>query len=290
MTTNLFQARTVGELYRLIKNTLSESPLDNFPVEETRMIIEHVLGIHTPQLFAHPETPVSADDVGRVENLLDAYLGGTPLPYLFGEWGFYGMTFAVTPDVLIPREETERLVDGALQWLKAHPDVGEFVDVGTGSGCIGCAVLANAANPSLRAVLVDASAGALSVARANLNRYQLESRAALVQGNLGDPLPPGQRLILANLPYIPSARIATLTIAAAEPRFALDGGPDGFELIRKLLVGIRGKVASPFLILCEIDDTHAEIACDFSRPLFPSARIAIETDYAGKTRYLRIEG
>ena len=76
MTTNLFQARTVGELYRLIKNTLSESPLDNFPVEETRMIIEHVLGIHTPLLFAHPETPVSADDVGRVENLLDAYLGG----------------------------------------------------------------------------------------------------------------------------------------------------------------------------------------------------------------------
>ena len=99
-------------------------------------------------------------------------------------------------------------------------------------------------------------------ARANLNRYQLESRAALVQGNLGDPLPPGQRLILANLPYIPSARIATLAIAAAEPRFALDGGPDGFELIRKLLVGIRGKVANPFLILCEIDDTHAEIACD----------------------------
>lgn len=290
MTANSFQARTVGELYRRIKNTLSDSPIDNFPVEETRMIIEHVLGIHTPQLFAHPETPVSPGDVGRVENLLDAYLGGTPLPYLFGEWGFYGMTFAVTPDVLIPREETERLVDGALQWLNAHPDVQTFVDVGTGSGCIGCAVLANAPAPSLSAVLIDASAGALSVARMNLSRCRLESRAALVQGNLGDPLSPGQRLILANLPYIPSARIETLAVAAAEPRFALDGGPDGFDRIRELLAGIRGKVVSPFLILCEIDDAHAEIAADFSRPLFPSARIAIETDYAGKNRFLRIEG
>ena len=111
--------------------------------------------------------------------------------------------------------------------------------------------------------------------------------------NEPEPLPPripGQRLILANLPYIPSARIETLAVAAAEPRFALDGGPDGFDRIRELLAGIRGKVVSPFLILCEIDDAHAEIAANFSRPLFPSARIAIETDYAGENRFLRIEG
>lgn len=262
---------------------------DNAAVEAV-WILEHVLKIHAPKIYAEPNQSVSAQDAARVRALTDAYIAGTPLPYLFGEWYFYGMPFNVTPSVLIPRPETERLVDVALSWLAKNPSVGVFADIGTGSGCITCALLKNCKRGGLRAVMTDVSDDALAVARSNLDRHALTDRAETIRGHLSRPLPAGQHLILANLPYIPSARCETLDVAAHEPRLALDGGPDGFGLIRETLADLRLKVADPFLILCEIDDSHREIAASFSRSVYPADRITIENDDSGRTRYLRIEG
>ncbi len=262
---------------------------DNAAVEAV-WILEHVLKIHAPKIYAEPNQSVSAQDAARVRALTDAYIAGTPLPYLFGEWYFYGMPFNVTPSVLIPRPETERLVDVALSWLAKNPSVGVFADIGTGSGCITCALLKNCKRGGLRAVMTDVSDDALAVARSNLDRHALTDRAETIRGYLSRPLPAGQHLILANLPYIPSARCETLDVAAHEPRLALDGGPDGFGLIRETLADLRLKVADPFLILCEIDDSHREIAASFSRSVYPADRITIGNDDSGRTRYLRIEG
>lgn len=280
-------SQLLRETARKIDEELSP---DNAAVEAV-WILEHVLKIHAPKIYAEPNRSVSAQDAARVRTLTDAYIAGTPLPYLFGEWYFYGMPFNVSPSVLIPRPETERLVDVALSWLAKNPTVGGvFADIGTGSGCIACALLKNCKHDGLRAVMTDISDDALAVARSNLNRYALTERAETIRGHLSRPLPAGQHLILANLPYIPSARCETLDVAAHEPRLALDGGADGFSFIRETLVDLRLKVADPFLILCEIDDSHREIAASSSHSVYPDARITIGNDDAGRTRYLRIEG
>lgn len=280
-------SQLLRETARKIDEELSP---DNAAVEAV-WILEHVLKIHAPKIYAEPNRSVSAQDAARVRTLTDAYIAGTPLPYLFGEWYFYGMPFNVSPSVLIPRPETERLVDVALSWLAKNPTVGGvFADIGTGSGCIACALLKNCKHDGLRAVMTDISDDALAVARSNLNRHALTERAETIRGHLSRPLPAGQHLILANLPYIPSARCETLDVAAHEPRLALDGGADGFSFIRETLVDLRLKVADPFLILCEIDDSHREIAASSSHSVYPDARITIGNDDAGRTRYLRIEG
>lgn len=280
-------SQLLRETARKIDEELSP---DNAAVEAV-WILEHVLKIHAPKIYAEPNRSVSAQDAARVRTLTDAYIAGTPLPYLFGEWYFYGMPFNVSPSVLIPRPETERLVDVALSWLAKNPTVGGvFADIGTGSGCIACALLKNCKHDGLRAVMTDISDDALAVARSNLNRHALTERAETIRGHLSRPLPAGQHLILANLPYIPSARCETLDVAAHEPRLALDGGADGFSFIRETLVDLRLKVTDPFLILCEIDDSHREIAASSSHSVYPDARITIGNDDAGRTRYLRIEG
>lgn len=281
---------TLNELLRETARKIdAELAPDNATVEAV-WILEHVLKIHAPKIYAEPNQIVSVQDAAKVRALVDAYAGGMPLPYLFGEWYFYGLSFNVSPSVLIPRPETERLVETALDWIENHPSVTAFADIGTGSGCIACALLKNSPRDRLRAILIDVSEDALAVAKTNLIRHGLTERTEIMRAHLSRSLPPSQQLILANLPYIPSRRCESLPVAAHEPRIALDGGPDGFDLIRELLADLQQKVVNPFLILCEIDDSHREIADAYSRSLYPGAQIRIENDDAGRTRYLMIEG
>lgn len=291
MTPTESDGTTLGNLYRTVRDRLAKAEIAvDYPAVEARWILEQVLQIHVPALNADNAAPVTDEDAARVNALVDDYLTGTPLPYLFGEWDFFGLTLNVTPAVLIPRPESERLVEIAADFLSRNPDVREFADVGTGSGCIAVALLMHASGSKVNANLIDRSSAALAVAKLNLERYHVADRAVLIQGHLTESLPDQLRLVIANLPYIPSARIAALDVSAYEPIEALDGGEDGFVLIGEMLRDLESKMMSPFLIVCEIDDSHRDIALERASRSFPQADVRIENDFAEKTRYLIIAG
>lgn len=291
MTKIKSEGTTLGELYRAVRDELMRAEIGvDFPAVEARWIVEHILEIHVPALSADNPTSVTDEDAARVVALVGDYVAGTPLPYLFGEWDFFGLTLTVTPAVLIPRPETEKLVELAADFLARNSDVRAFADVGTGSGCIAVALLMHAPRSDVSAILIDRSPEALAVAKTNLARYHAAERAELIQGHLTEPLSAPLRLVIANLPYIPSARIPTLDVSANEPLGALDGGADGFDLIGEMLRDLRTKMAEPFLILCEIDDSHDQIALERGQSAFPRADVRVELDFAGRTRYLIIAG
>lgn len=290
MTLTKSDGTALGNLYRAVRDRLAAEISIDCPSVEARWILEHVLHIHVPALNVDHVMPVADVDAARVNALVDAYLAGTPLPYLFGEWDFFGLTLTVTPAVLIPRPESEKLVELAAEFLERNPDVREFADVGTGSGCIAVSLLMHKSGSKVNANLIDRSAAALSVAKLNLERYHVADRTALIQGHLTEPLSDQLHLVIANLPYIPSARIAMLDVSANEPVEALDGGEDGFMLIDEMLRDLEQKIVHPFLILCEIDDSHREIALERASRSFPYADVRVENDFADKTRYLIISG
>ena len=156
---------------------------------------------------------------------------GQPLPYVLGAWEFYGLTFELTPDVLIPRPETELLVEQALEWLADRPAPLLAADVGTGSGCIAISLAVHA--PQLRLLASDLSWPALQVARSNLARHRVEGQISLLQCDLLPPLSLPFDLLVANLPYIPSPVLPGLKLSLSEPPLALDGGLDGLDFIRR---------------------------------------------------------
>ncbi|MCI0520432.1 MAG: peptide chain release factor N(5)-glutamine methyltransferase, partial [Chloroflexi bacterium] len=195
----------------------------------------HVTGRPRVWLHAHDALELSAAQSAALESAVQRLEGGEPLPYVLGHWEFYGMDFAVSPAVLIPRPETEILVEAALDWLRAHPQARCAADVGTGTGCIGISLAKHI--PDLQLTAIDVSPLALRTARANAYTHGITRRAAFVQADLLAPFAPLRPfdLICANLPYIASEFLSVLRVAHAEPRLALDGGRDGLALIRRLL-------------------------------------------------------
>src|SRR3990172_7706221 len=171
---------------------------------DAQVLLAHILGTQRSWLLAHPEAELSTEQAETWDRALGRLEGGEALPYILGEWEFYGLKIQVTPDVLLPRPETELLVDTALSWLSANPQRSRAVDLGTGSGCIAVALAMHC--PDLELWAIDISAAALAVATRNLERYGLETRITLLQSDLFDGLEAPFDLICANLPYIPSGR------------------------------------------------------------------------------------
>ncbi len=219
-----------------------------------------------------------------------------PKQYINGWVEFYKLKFKVTPDVLIPRPETELLVDAILNILresKANREV-TILDLGTGAGNIAISLAKNLSH--LRGVTIlatDISEKALKVAKQNAKLHGVENKITFLQGNLldiarGDSEDPD--IIVTNLPYIPSARIPYLdsSVKDFEPHVALDGGEDGFELYRKLFKQINEKNWKPKLIIGEIDYTHGELAINEAYKYFPWAETEIKKDLAHMQRILTI--
>lgn len=260
---------------------------------DAALLLAHVLDLPRAALLAHPETPLSAGQRARFAALVTRRAAGEPVAYLTGRHAFYDRDFLVTPDVLIPRPETEHLIEAALNWARERADRGaglRVVDVGTGSGAIAVTLAAHLPDASLHAI--DCSPAALEVARRNADRAGVAGRIAFHQGDLLRPLlEAGERmdLIAANLPYIPSADLDTLDVARYEPRLALDGGPDGLDAIRRLLEQATDALAASGLALLEIGAGQGARAAALAENAFPGAAIAVLADYAGHDRLLRVE-
>ena len=203
------------------------------PRLEAQLLLAQALGVTRTAVVAGIYREASEEQFAEFERLVQARERRVPLAYLRGTQEFYGLTFRVGPEVLIPRPETEMLVEFALE--KLGETVGSLADVGTGSGCIVTSALAH--NAAVRGVGFDLSAAALAVARGNAAQNGVAERVRWVQGDL--LLGAGAErfaVVVSNPPYIPSAEIEALApeVRDAEPRLALDGGADGLECYRRL--------------------------------------------------------
>jgi release factor glutamine methyltransferase len=262
------------------------------PALDASVLLAYILDKPRTWVRAHPELTLSAEQKRQLDGLLERLERGEPLPYVIGHWEFFGLEFDLTPDVLIPRPETELLVERALAWLNESPVRRTVADVGTGSGIIAISIAVNV--PDAKIMATDLSAEALKVATMNAKKFDVEDRIEFFQCDLL-PVKPAfftteqhLDLICANLPYIPTEALHSLPIYGREPTLALDGGEDGLELIRRLL-DIGPKWLAPNgLILLEIESTHSITALNLACDLFSEAAIQLHQDLAGQNRLLEI--
>jgi release factor glutamine methyltransferase len=279
-------ASTVGDA--LATARASSSPDGPLTPATAHALLAYVTGKGRAWLLAHREAPLTADQAARYAALIERATAGEPLAHLIGEREFYGLPFAVTPDVLVPRPETEGLVDAVLHWADAWGMASpRLVDVGTGSGAI--AVTLALKLPRACVTAVDVSWPALEIAQANARRHSVDARVGLALGDLLAPVGPGQDAIAANLPYVNAAELAALEVGRWEPRVALDGGADGLALVRRLLGQAPARLAPGGLLALEIGHDQGETVKALCWQTFPLAKIALHKDLAGLSRIVTVE-
>jgi release factor glutamine methyltransferase len=279
------------QVSRLLKTiTARLAPVSDTPQLDAQVLIAHVVGKSRSWVLAHPEAHLGAANQAKIEHAVEHLEAGMPLPYVLGNWEFYGLNFILTPDVLIPRPETELLVDRALAWLRAHPRSRRAADIGTGSGCI--AVSLGVHIPDLTVCAHDISSSALRAARRNIAHYHLEERVQTLQSDVRKPLPLARSsmdMICANLPYIPGHRLRKLDVYQSEPSLALEGGQEGLDLIVPLLEHAPDVLAPGGIILLEIDARQGTRVRELAQEAFPGAAPTLEQDLAGLDRMLVVE-
>jgi release factor glutamine methyltransferase len=298
----LADGATVGLALVAATQRLTSNGADS-PKLDSEVLLGSVLSWTRAQIYAHPERPLTEDERKRFERLVIRRCQNEPVAYLVGEKAFYGLDLMVDQRVLIPRPETELLVDMvldvALQYdeLRANgrngskPAAGRFLvaDIGTGSGAVAVAVAANTEATFIYAV--DISADALEVAQGNAQRHGLQARIRFLQGDLLAPLPEPVDLIAANLPYVAVTEWDHLApgIVDFEPAQALLGGADGLEFISRLLEQAPGRLRAGGVVLLEVGASQGSAVAAIARRCFPEALIEVLTDYAFRERIVRIQ-
>ncbi len=278
------EVRTVGEV--LLTAFAQLRPAVDRPALESEILLSHLLGRPRMFLLAHPEFKLSLEVIQTYTSWVARRVAGEPLPYITGKIEFWGLDFHVTSDVLIPRPETEELVDAALRWGRSN-GARRAVDVGTGSGCI--AVVLALTLPALRLEAVDRSPAALAVARSNALLHDVEDRITFVEGDLLEPVLRPVDLIVSNPPYVADWEWEALpTSVKQEPRMALLGGPEGLDLIRRLLAMVPQRLRPGGLLLMEIGERQGAAVVELARQIFPGAEAQIVRDLAGRDRILRL--
>lgn len=226
---------------------------------EAEWLLAGLLEVDRFALYLEPARRLSAAEAAHYRELIGRRARREPLQYLLGWEDFHGLRLAVTPDVLVPRPETEGLVEWALEVLAGRPDP-VIADLGTGSGAIACALASGL--PGAEVLAVEVAAGALAVASRNVRELGLSARVRLLAGDLFAPLgslSASLDLVVANPPYLPSAVIASLPpeVSRHEPRAALDGGPDGLGVIRRIVAGAPPVLKPGGWLLMEIGEEQA---------------------------------
>jgi release factor glutamine methyltransferase len=218
------------------------------------LLLAHALGCDRVRLYLDFDKPLGDPELARYRELVKRRADGEPTAYLVGGREFYGRRFAVDGRVLVPRPETELLVEVA---LAALPEGGAALDLGTGSGAV--AISLALGRPGARVTAVDLSPEALEVARANA--ATLAAPVEFLSGDLFAPLPPGARfdVIASNPPYVPGGELAGLQREVRrEPRLALDGGPDGLEVLRRIVEAAPRWLTPGGVLLLEMHESHLE--------------------------------
>ncbi len=279
-----------SDALRVARKRLAMSQSET-PGLDAEVLLRHVLGIDRTQLFVQLPEPIDAVALASYTRLVDERAKGIPVAYLTGVREFMGLPFTVGPDVLVPRPETEVLVEWAIAWLRQRvQNLPTVLDIGTGSGAIAISI-AKTMGPDWpgRVLASDISAQALTVATRNRNRLNAEHRVHLVQGSLISWLEEPVDLVLANLPYLRADQISDNPQLAAEPRLALHGGTDGLDLIRELLADVPRVIKPGGAIGLEIDPSQRVEVLELARSAFPGSRLRVLPDLAGLNRHVTVE-
>ncbi len=257
------------------------------PRLEAELLLGHILELERLELYLNFDKPLKDAELARLRDPVRRRGAGEPMAYILGGREFYSLDFAVGPGVLIPRPDTETLVEEALSCCQ--PDGGAPVyvaDVGTGSGCVGIAIAKN--QPAVRLFATDTSASALGYARRNVAAHGLGDRVALLEGPLLDPIPADRPVdvVVSNPPYIPSADIPGLMVDVRdyEPREALDGGADGLEVYRALIPTAAARARRAVLVEIGCEQGEAVSAIFREAGL---AEVRVVQDLGGRDRVVR---
>jgi release factor glutamine methyltransferase len=277
---------TIGEALRDAAVRLE--PVGGTGRLDAAFLLAHAGGVTRQEMIAHRERQLSREAADRFTTFVAARERGVPLAYITGEAGFYGRMFGVDQRVLVPRPETELAVEWAVRHLKAiGREAGTAADVGTGSGAI--AVTLACEVPELGVYAVDISQDALSVARRNAARNSCFQHVTFMHGDLANPLRPFAPFdcLVANLPYVPTAEVAARPNPVSfEPRLALDGGPDGLDLYRRLVPELPVLVAPRGIAVLEAGPANASALESMVRAALPFAGVETIRDYADLERFV----
>jgi release factor glutamine methyltransferase len=242
---------TVGAFLCQAGQLLRAASIEN-PRQEARLLLAHALGASTEQLLRDPRAPVPPEAASRFGAALKARLGHAPMAHILGRQGFWTLDLAVSPATLIPRPDTETLVEAALDLLPERDAPLRVLDLGTGTGCLLLAVLAE--RPRAFGIGVDRAPQAVALARDNARANKLVGRAAFLAGNWASALSGRFDLVLSNPPYIESDAIPGLMpeVARHEPGLALDGGPDGLAAYRAITAALPDLLAPGGVAVLEL--------------------------------------
>lgn len=253
---------------------------------EAELLLRFVLQISPVELFASPEAAVNPAQAKQFQRLIARRLHGEPSFYIIGTREFYGRDFKVTPAVLIPRPETELLVEKAIEAAGKYPRP-LVADIGTGSGII--AITLALELPQAAVIATDISTEALEVARHNASTYGVSGRITFLAGNLLEPLPRSVNIIVANLPYVTAVDMPRVNTVGFEPEIALYGGADGLDLVRELILTANGKLLPGGCLLLEIGLGQQAPLERFLKQKNLADRVAFYQDLSGITRVALIE-
>lgn len=280
-------------MYSLLSDITSRlASISDTPALDASVLLAHVIDKPRTWVLAHTEFTPTSDQQHKLNDLISRLESGESFPYVLGHWEFFGLDLEVTPDVLIPRPETELLVEKAIAWLQESPTRRTIADIGTGSGAIAIAIATHIPNASILAT--DISNQALQVASRNAHKFDVDSHIEFVECDLlpAKPelltTPQHLDLVCANLPYIPTETLYTLPVYGREPTLALDGGKDGLESIRRLLNIAPGWLAPNSMILLEIEATIGIQALHLAHNLFSESKIRLHQDLTGNDRLIEI--
>ena len=255
---------------------------------QAELLLAHALDVSRAGALARLDDAMAPDVAARYAANVARRAQHEPLAYILGHQEFCGLDFVVDRRVLIPRHETETLVELALNRARkiASPVI---VDVGTGSGAIALTLAHRL--PHARIIAIDVSLDALAVARMNAARLNLDTRVEFLEGDLLAPFIGSFDILIANLPYIPSQRFDQLPreVRAFEPRLALDGGADGLDVMRRLLAQIESHAARGAVMLLEISEEQGDAAIQLAHAILPDATIELHRDLEEMDRVVEIE-
>jgi release factor glutamine methyltransferase len=270
----------LGRLLAAVRDKLERRGVPDASLE-AEILARHVLGLDRAELHSHPDREVSPEESTAIESLTERRARGEPSAYITGRRWFYGLEFLVGAGVLIPRPETEMLVEVARDFIKAN-HYRTAADIGTGSGAI--AVCLAHLVPSLRLVATDVSEEALAIARRNAERHGVAERIAFRSGDLLTSLTGPVDIICANLPYVKQEEIPETGPLAHEPRLALDGGPDGLDIFRSFFPQVAAGLRSGGSLVVEVGAGQAKAVLRLMEQALPPGKFTVHRDLAGHER------
>lgn len=284
------QRQTIASAIAATSVRLARAGIDA-PRQDAEILLAHAMNLTTPQLYQVWTEEIPSAAAQRYEDLILQRLQRIPVAYITGMAFFYGLPFVIDKRAMIPRPETEVMVERIIEHAKGWHEVTKylvFADVGVGSGVItvSCAYHLN----FLKLYAIDITENILELARINATKYHLEQNITFLQGNLLEPLPEPAHMIVANLPYISNAEFATLEpeVTQHEPKEALLAGDDGLWHIRELLKQAPERLLKGGKIFLEIGETQADAVVNMAKEHFRLASCEVVKDLAGKDRIVII--